>query len=596
MNSKSITCHKTVIDEATSPSVKTFWWEIFFLLVAPFIIYLILKPNLVNQAVGIDANLYAGYVHNFKDLIDRYGLTYYSVRFAAIWPHRLLTFLFEPWTAYLVSRYLLSLLAAAPLYLLIKQHFSRIPAILAYIFLLSNPIFERALLWTYIDSFGIVYTLAAICLLFFKTQNWRIIAIAGILMGLAIHSTLYCSAVLIAVLPGYIYYIYPRGLKQQLKALFLLGSGIVTVTVIGCSIFAIKYGSWNIFEPTTKIMSETIGASVWFNKEEGWQLRALPLYLPTIPLLSVFLRNKQQSLSRLTVAVMLFLMLFSILIYDHGLFKPTAILDYHYYFSFFIIPITLVTAALFGEFLQSASKKMALISLASTSCICLVLPVFFARAVMPVLTRFQMSACYGNACIPPMTVFAALTVLFFIGLWLSATKMRAATSPIIMTASLLLLISPMSVYRSMFTAQYPNEEATYKTTTAFSQAFPPLSQGGTKLWFWYENNRYSHLTAAQSAFLWGYSRLEGTSANSEGMPQLTAECLKKLKEPDCNTVVLLGRSTEQIKKGMSALTEAGISYQEKSSRVIESQVTPVYITCIEIAPNNADRSKSNTSN
>lgn len=583
MNFKLETFQIPKDEEITQTQTKSSWWEVFFLILAPVVVYLILKPNLVNQAIGIDANLYAGYVHNFHDLIDRFGLTYYSVRFAAIWPHRLLTFLFEPWSAYIISRYLLALLATFPLYALVKQHFTRTPAILACIFLLTNPIYERALLWTYVDSFGITYTLAAICLLFFKSHDWRIIAVSGLLMGLAIHSTVYCSVLLATAIPAYLYYTYAKGFKRQLNSLFLLASGIIIITIIGCSIFAVRYGSWNIFEPTTQITHTlaTMSNNVWLNKKEGWQFHTLPLYLPVIALSSIFLRNRKDSLSKLTISSLFFLLLFSSVTYGHGFVKQTAILDYFYYFSFFIVPTVLVVGSFFGEFLKSIPRNSSVIASACVCCVCFVLPIFFSK--MTAHNSEYMFSSYGKTCIDPVITIIIIVALFLIGLRLSKKNTQAIISPVIITISLLLLTAPMTVYRLMFTAtQYPNEEATYKTAVAFSQAFPPLRHGGSKLWFWYKNHNSPHLTAAQSTFLWGYSRLEGTSNSSDGMPQLTPECLEQLKKPDCNNVVLLGNTPKEIQSGITSLARTGISFREKSSKVIKSSTNPIYITSLEI--------------
>ena len=52
----------------------------------------------------IDPYVYTGYIHNFTDLVDRYGLTYYSVRFGLILPARALVALFGAEDGYLVLR------------------------------------------------------------------------------------------------------------------------------------------------------------------------------------------------------------------------------------------------------------------------------------------------------------------------------------------------------------------------------------------------------------------------------------------------------------------------------------------------------------
>src|SRR5580658_4052850 len=50
--------------------------EPLFLLLFPPLAWIVLKMTLLNQRSFLDPYFYTGYIHDGKDLIDRYGLTY----------------------------------------------------------------------------------------------------------------------------------------------------------------------------------------------------------------------------------------------------------------------------------------------------------------------------------------------------------------------------------------------------------------------------------------------------------------------------------------------------------------------------------------
>ena len=98
--------------------------------------------SLLNQGSTIDPYVYTGYIHNSGDLLSRYGLTYYSVRFGLILPAKAFTLAFGPEAGYLALRYVLTLLAGIPLYALIRRHMGVCVAVLTYCALITRPVFQ----------------------------------------------------------------------------------------------------------------------------------------------------------------------------------------------------------------------------------------------------------------------------------------------------------------------------------------------------------------------------------------------------------------------------------------------------------------------
>src|SRR5262245_37607284 len=55
--------------------------ETLALLAAPAVAFWLMHFKPIAQNTFLDPYVYTGYIHNFVDLIERYGVTYYSVRF-----------------------------------------------------------------------------------------------------------------------------------------------------------------------------------------------------------------------------------------------------------------------------------------------------------------------------------------------------------------------------------------------------------------------------------------------------------------------------------------------------------------------------------
>jgi len=145
-------------------------YERLFLLSFPVASFFALRFYLVNQAGTLDPYIYTGYIHNFADLIARYGLTYYSVRFGLILPQRLFVWIFGAIWGFSVLKYLLFLSAAVPMYMVVKRHAGVNAAVLTYCALACNPLFPRALLWDHPDAAGVPYLLAGISLVLLQLR------------------------------------------------------------------------------------------------------------------------------------------------------------------------------------------------------------------------------------------------------------------------------------------------------------------------------------------------------------------------------------------------------------------------------------------
>ena len=72
---------------------------LFLLLLLPPLTFWLFNLRMVHQAFGLDPFVYTGYINNSEDLLRRFGILYYSVRFGLILPGRLFTWMLgsESW-------------------------------------------------------------------------------------------------------------------------------------------------------------------------------------------------------------------------------------------------------------------------------------------------------------------------------------------------------------------------------------------------------------------------------------------------------------------------------------------------------------------
>ena len=173
------------------------WFEILFLLLLPPLAFWLLNIRMVHQANSLDPFIYTGYINNAEDLLRRFGILYYAVRFGLILPGRFFTWMLGSDAGYLALRYVLALVSGVPLYLFARRIFSLPLAILAYVALIVSPWFERTLLWDHPDASGVPFLLAAMCILLLRRRpSWVRDGLAGACASMAVNSNAFTVAVL----------------------------------------------------------------------------------------------------------------------------------------------------------------------------------------------------------------------------------------------------------------------------------------------------------------------------------------------------------------------------------------------------------------
>ena len=528
----------------------------------------------------IDPYVYTGYIHNFKDLVDRYGLTYYAVRFGFILPARALVALFGAEAGYLVLRYLLTLVAGLPLYTVVKRYWGLPLAAGTYSVLVTSPYFARTLLWDYPDATGMPFLCAALCLMLLEgRRGWFWDAMAGGCAAMALHSNFFIVAPL-GVFGGLyilLWLLWHRGVARLARRAACFLGGVIVITGLGVCYYGITLGTWNIFGPTLNISLWLAheGMKLWRQAGFAWLGRQYAVLTPA--LLSVFAlvgwgwRRPAFHDAAIWVSASGIGGFF----YLHQFVLQADTLELFYYFSY----------ALPAVFLLLAMTLHGLVARLALPGRWLAVAHFAAGAITPWLLYAQGSL---TAATSNLRAFLALVAVAAVLLALAthgrgwARRGRAVTAALAL--GLMFAASfATSVYPGTIRAQRPpdyQEEDVYRVALQFMQAIPPWQVRPGLLRFWYSNVPVANpMGSIQSTYLWGYSKLQGDDL---GLPYLGEAQLQVLRAPELKWLVMMSETEAQLQLGLDALTRAQVAYRPVSQQTLVAGSYRLFVQQLEI--------------
>jgi hypothetical protein len=539
--------------------------EPLYLLLLPPLAWIVLHLTLLNQRGFLDPYFYTGYVHNSKDLIDRYGLTYYSVRFGFILPAKAFTLMFGTEAGYVAFRYALTLLAGVPLYLLVKRNFGIYVALVTYCALITSPFFGRALFWDYIDASAIPYLLAAICLILLESRpGWLWDTMAGCLFGLALNSnafTISLFGLFILVFVGASLLSRRSVLRLAAKLGWIL-AGTVLVCVGGCIYYHYTVGDWKIFAPTLRMMhvvthNSPVPVSKWI---AGF------FHILVLPFVGLCCLAAPRSAWKSLYATASFGYIAVVIAYYCALqfLLGNDCLVIFYYFSYTLPAVFLSTPFIFYALWMKLPERHVQ-WLAALGVAGFVLPWILTVYGLLSLSHFSLLEFVGLASCTGVVVASAMRLrvpwsakLSLIG---AATVLTGATF------SLGFAHSPYIEVLNPTRAAYRGEWNVYNVAMQFMDAVPKVAARPGGILFWYKET--PDLDSIQSTYLWGYS-------NSFGMPTMSPSLLKAFKNPDVIYLGLLGESENEVRRGLDALTAAGFTFEVLDDRTFTSGSYRIY--------------------
>lgn len=146
-----------------------------------------LVPSSLNQADHLDPSLYSALMHNYGELLQRFGPTYYANRIAHIFPATLFLSLFGDEVGYFLHHVALLALIISAVYMLVRRFLGTHVATIAALVTALGPWPLRSFLYDYVEGTAIAYLLAGFA---FATtaphRKWASI-VAGAFFALAVN-------------------------------------------------------------------------------------------------------------------------------------------------------------------------------------------------------------------------------------------------------------------------------------------------------------------------------------------------------------------------------------------------------------------------
>jgi hypothetical protein len=271
------------------------------ILAAPAVTSVILRTppmatGLLSHWQMIDPNFYTAYAQHGSDLVSRYGVQdYFWVRLGFILPAHLMHILFGAVPGFIALRYIFALIAIGPGYLLFRRLFGSGAGAVFVATVLCSPVVLNAWGTDYPDSAAVAYLLGGMAALVMPAASrrsrfaWQ--AVAGILLGLTIHSQMIALPLVCAAVLGRLLVDARQQRRAALLDVTILAGSIVAVTAGFVGISAILYGRLDIFSPTIhQLISvrKPRAVAAFHSTTWRWMLRDIYLFVPPTVLVSWF--------------------------------------------------------------------------------------------------------------------------------------------------------------------------------------------------------------------------------------------------------------------------------------------------------------------
>ncbi|MEA2936463.1 MAG: hypothetical protein QOD74_3109 [Variibacter sp.] len=524
--------------------------------------------NPLNHIGSLDPVFYTGLIHDYRQIVDRFGATYYANRVSWIAPAQIANFLFGEHLGYFALRYVFLTAATGAAYTLVRSFYATPVAMFMAAWVSFNPWLVRSLAWDYVDGGAVTYLLVALALVV-PTARLRALehCAAGVFLALATNA--YYPALLIGAAfgPGWVFLHEQAGSRELLRSIlagiagFLIG-WVLIATVQYLEYPALGFGREIVSLQTASRLAEG-GAAAWYvpfsqvmSARRLYVLAAIGM-VGTLLLLVARKRFFSERCGPLAVISLFFAAATALLfVAVHLLFQAGALQLTSFIFAF---PAALcVTAALLGESVTDSPPKV--VGAAAIAGICGVLVLWIAGALLGPLwdsvTPGDFSVILGAV--------AALLVLF--------KRMRATGAPAILLAMLFtasfyasvdgpLAQLPLPAVPGEFarlhdrTLAKPEKDlraASLDMLRVVKEHVPARASVG----FWYPaESSVTHLDTIQSVFLWSYSRLVQPGSVSKGLPEIDDATRERLRQ--FRFLVLMSSEPNDIEQGLRALQNNG---------------------------------------
>jgi hypothetical protein len=561
--------------------------EAVFIALCPALAFWVMHFSPIAQKEFVDPYIYTGYINNFEDLFQRYGVTYYGVRFGLVAPAELAATAFGPVGGYFVLRYAFCLIAGLPFYVLVRQRFGSPAAVASLSLLLTSPYFARAVLWDHPDASGVPFLFAAISLLLIESRRqWVLDSCAALCAGLAIHSNIFVAVPLAVFVATWTLFLllWERDVRAIATRLVILLAGIGVITAAASAYYWWRVGVPDMFSVTINKSLELAGGGVreWHTAGFEWVSREWHVLTPVaLSLLAVVAWSKRSTFPEAVIwasaaGTTAFFYIVQFALEGNSL-------ELFYYFSYLLPFIFLLLALIVGALLNGADERwtwIAVVLLVSAAIGPWILHSVGHGIAHPTRIEQHLSAIGGVA--------VALSI------WRWVPRFRLAMQLCAAPALGFLLFSSFStpVYARMVNSRVHavrSDVDVYRLALQLIDSVPQQSQTPGAVGFWYSNEPAdSPIRSIQSTYLYGYSRVQG---EGRGLPYLEAADLQRLGRMRLKWLVLLAEAESELAAARQTLSRIDIEHRRVDSRVLRSGTYAVHFELLELHPHTGNGSR-----
>jgi hypothetical protein len=535
--------------------------SLFFVIAAAYAV----NGNKLLQAGGLDAYIYTSLIKDYSNIIDRYGAVYYATRIAHIFPAHAIQVLFPDNVAYYIHKIVFFSIAIGAVFVIALRMMAPGLALLMAAWAAFSPQFARPFLWDHYEGSGLAYHLAATACIMVtiggdKLRDFLLCGLAGILLALSINTNPTLAVMGGGVMLAAIFLEWPS-FKQIGYKILSAAAGFFAMYAIMIAYMAVAYPVFGLFfEMVTFGMTKWGvggGAANWYIPMA--KVLATPAGLFTLSpfvvlatLIVTVLRERHwRSPDRIMVASLIYLGLVCIFfLWAHFVVK--SVLLHMFYYNIYMVPATILAMT---AIVSNASKGDSHIVFPVAASVGLLIGArFFGDEVTPFLASLDMR--FAIAAFVAVALVASL-----------ATALpRAIAFAVLM---LMISVAPMPnigfspIDRVEHKAQEWDVHSGAKRLVEIVEAYAPKQEG--MVGFWYANVNSGpdiYLNSAQSAFLWGNSRIQPGGSPEEGMPVLTEASEQRLRT--FRFVVILSNDEQKLEAGIAELSRRQFAYSVRA--------------------------------
>jgi len=269
------------------------WLEALGVALSPALAALVLRLRLMAPSDLPDPAMHTIYIVDPHQVFARYAAVYASTarlresaRVGFLVPARLAYLAFGPAGGFFVLRYLLALIAVAPVYLLLRRVYGRPAGLVGVLVVLSSPVLVTAWGTDYPDSAVVSYAAGALaCLAMPCSPRWRRgwLAAAGVLLTAAVWSHGVAVPLVGATMVAYLAVRLMRDRAGLPGDLVLLAGVAAAVTAVLIAASAVLIGHANFIATTWqayRYLSQPSQVTQWHSANWRWAPYVAYLLVP----------------------------------------------------------------------------------------------------------------------------------------------------------------------------------------------------------------------------------------------------------------------------------------------------------------------------